>query len=301
MAAALHEHLDPHTVARLESLELVARTLVQGFLKGLHLSASKGSSIEFAEHRPYVPGDDIRRIDWRTFGRTDRYYLKEYDDETNVRATLFLDASASMAFRSGEVSKLRYSVCLAAALGYLLFCQRDAVGLVVGGATIRKELHPRATARQLKGIFANLESTTGEGETRLGECLHLLAERIHPRSLVIVLSDFLDDPRSTLRGAAHLRHRGAEVLLFQILDPAEEDFPFTNWTLFVDSESPGRRVRVDARQLREIYLENLSDHIENLRKGATALEADYMLLNTGKPFEVALARYLDLRQCRGKR
>ncbi len=301
MTAELHEHLDPGAVARLESLELVARTLVQGFLKGLHLSASKGSSIEFAEHRPYVPGDDIRRIDWRMFGRTDRFYLKEYDDETNVRATIFLDASASMAFGSEGISKLRYGVCLAAALGYLLLSQRDAVGLAVGGATVRKQIHPRATARHLKGVFAALEAVTGEGETRLGECLHWLADRLHARSLVIVISDFLDDPRSVMEGVAHVRHRGADVLLFQVLDPAEEDFPFKSWTVFQDSESPSTRVRVDARQLREIYRENLAEHLEILRKGAAALEADSTQLNTRRPFELALATYLSARSRRGKR
>jgi len=300
MAADERETLDPAAAARLESLELVARTLVEGFLKGLHFSSAKGSSIEFAEHRPYVPGDDIRRIDWKTFGKTDRFYLKEYDDESNVRATIIVDASASMAFPLDGLTKLRYGVCLAAALGYLLLLQRDAVGLAVAGAGLREYIPPKATAQHLRGIFRRLESTQAEGATRLGDCLHQLAERAHARSLAVVISDFLDDPQSVLRGAAHLQHRGVETILFHVMDPVEEDFPFTGWTVFRDSEDPSTQLRLDARQVREVYRENLKEHLDLLRKGAAALKADYALLSTRKPFELALATYLDARSRRWK-
>lgn len=291
-------YLDPAAVARLGRLEIVARTLVEGFVKGLHFSASKGSSIEFAEHRPYAPGDEIRRIDWRTFGKTDRFYLKEYEDETNVRAILVVDTSASMGFRSGEVSKLRYASCLAAALGHLLLAQRDAVGFAAVAARVERYVPPRGTPRHLRGIFTILESASASGETRLADSVNALADRIHGRSLVVVLSDLLDDPRAIVRGIAHLRHRHSEVILFHILDPAEEDFPFTGWTVFRDPESPSLSLRVDARQVREIYRENLEEHIAILRKGCAALEVDYSLLYTRSPFETALAAYLDSRSRR---
>ncbi len=295
MTVELRDHLDPAAVVRLESLEIVARTLVEGFLKGLHFSAAKGSSIEFAEHRPYVPGDDIRRIDWRTFGRTDRFYLKEYDDETNLRGIILLDASGSMGFGSGEVTKLRYAVCLAATVGYLLITQRDAVGLALAGARLTKYVPPKTTPQHLRGVFSALDAVGAEGETRLADCIHRVAERAHSRSMVVILSDFLDDPRAITTSVAHLRHRGAEALLFHILDPAEEEFPFTNWTVFEDSESRSHRLRLDARQVRDVYQENLAEHVEVLRRGCAALETDYCVFNTKQPFETALARYLDRR------
>jgi uncharacterized protein (DUF58 family) len=291
-------YLDPAAVARLGTLEIIARTLVEGFIKGLHFSAAKGSSIEFAEHRPYVPGDEIRHVDWRAFGKTDRFYLKQYEDETNVRALLFLDASGSMAFSSGAISKLRYATCLGAALGYLLLGQRDAVGLAVAGSSVRRYVPPKATPQHLRGMFSILDGTAAEGKTHLPDAIHRIAGRLHSRSFVIILSDLLDDPRGVLRSLAHLRHRRSEVLLFHILDPAEEEFPFTNWTVFRDSEDPDSRLRLDARQVAQIYRENLTEHLEVLRKGCAALGVDYALVNTRKPFEIALATYLDARERR---
>ncbi len=290
--------LDPAAVARLGRLELVARTLVDGFLKGLHFSASKGSSPEFAEHRPYVPGDEIRRLDWRTFGRTDRFYLKEYDDETNVRGTIVVDCSGSMAFGSSGLSKFRYAACLAAALGLLLVRQRDSVGLVLAGAGILRHLPPKATPQHLRGILATLEATSPSGETALAACLHRLAGRLRSRSLVLVISDFLDDPDAIVGSLAHLRHRESDGILFHVLDPAEEEFPFTGWTVFRDIERPGSRFRIDSRQVRELYAENLARHVETLRKGCHAAEVDYERAGTKAPFEVSLARYLDARRRR---
>jgi uncharacterized protein (DUF58 family) len=287
--------LDPAAVACLEDLEVIARTLVEGFLKGLHYSAAKGASIEFAEHRPYVPGDDIRHIDWRTYGKTDRFYLKEYEDETNLRALLVVDVSRSMDFRSDSVSKLRYAVCLAAALGYLLLGQRDAVGLALVAAGVDKYVPPRATAQHLRGIFAALAEARAAGETRLADCIHQAAERLHRGSLALIVSDFLDDPRQVIDSVAHLRHRHCDAILFHVLDPAERDFPFQNWTLFRDSENPSSSLRIDARQIRAIYRENLEEHLDLLRKGCAALGADYSLFDTTRPFEMALAAYLDAR------
>ena len=291
----LSTFLRPADVARLGRLEIVARTLVEGFIKGLHLSPAKGSSTEFAEHRPYARGDEIRRIDWRTFARTDRYYLKEYDDETNVRATLILDGSESMAYPPGEVTKFQYATFLAAALGYLLLRQRDGIGLAVVNSQVRHYLPPRATAQHLGGIFRTLAALQPEGATDLATTLGQIAAHGRSRSLMIILSDFLDDPAKILRGVAQLRHRGCEVVALQIVDPEETDFPFTNWTVFRDPEDSAQKLRVDARQMREIYRENLSAHQDTLKKGCTAAEVDYTVLQTDTPFEVGLANYLDRR------
>lgn len=293
--AELRAFLDPGTVARLDRLQVVARTLVEGFLRGLHLSPAKGSSVEFAEHRAYVPGDEIRHIDWRTFAKTDRYYLKQYDDETNLRGTLVLDASASMAFSSAGVAKLRYASCLAAALGYILLGQRDAVGLTVVDSTLRRYVRPKATAEHLAGIFTAMEETRAHGKTALGKVLDRLAERAHGRSLCLLLSDLLDEPQEILKGLAHFRYRRSEVIVFHILDPAEVELPFTSWMRFRDPENPEVTMRLDARRVRDIYRENLREHCDQLRRGCTAAGIDYVLVETREPFELPLARYLDTR------
>lgn len=287
--------LDPAAVARLGSLEVAARSLVEGFLKGIHLSSRKGSSAEFAEHRPYVPGDETRRIDWRTFGKTDRFYLKEYDDETNLRAVLVLDASGSMAFGSRGLAKSRYAALTAAALGYLLLGQRDAIGLAVAGEGPIRYLPPKATAQHLAGLLTAMEGLAPRGAANVAGAIHEVAGRLRARSLAIVLSDFLEDPAAVLRSVAHLKHRGSEALLFHVLDPAEEEFPFTGWTVFQDSEDRASRLRLDARQVRELYLANLNEHLRILRTGAAALGAEHVVLRTRAPFETALAAYLSAR------
>ena len=200
-----------------------------------------------------------------------------------------------MAYGSAGITKLRYAALLAGALGYLLLSQRDAVGLAVVGASLRSYIPPKATPRHLAGIFTALESVAAEGETRLADCMHRVAGLARRRSLIVVISDFLDEPASVLESIAHFRHRGSEALLLHVMDPAEEEFPFTGWTLFRDAERPGARARLDARQMRQIYLENLAEHLSSLRTGATALGADYAVVSTRRAFDTALAAYLDAR------
>lgn len=291
-------YLDPAALARIKSLEVVARTLVEGFIKGLHFSARKGSSTEFAEHRPYVPGDELRHLDWKAYGKTDRLYLREYEDETNLRATLVLDVSRSMAGPGGGVSKLRYGACLAAAVGHLLLGQRDAVGLALVGEKLERHVPPKATARHLKGLVALLEAVEPSGRTRLGPSLDAALARASPKGLIIVISDFLDDPAEILKAAAHVAHRGSDLLLLHLLDPVEAAFPFSGWTVFRDPEEPSRLLRLDAREVREIYRENLEAHIGTLRDGAAALGVDYSLVSTSEPFELALAAALLVRSKR---
>lgn len=294
----LRDFLEPSTVAQLDRLEIVARRVVEGFLRGPHRSPAKGSSIEFAEHRPYVPGDEIRHLDWRTYARTDRFYLRQYEDETNLRAFLVVDTSASMGFGSGAVSKLRYAACLAAAFGYVLQQQGDAVGLILADSDLREFIPPRTTAENLAGIFSAMERMAAGGRTALGPVLSRVAERIPARSMVLVFSDLLDDPQDVLRGLAHLRQRQCEVLAFHVLDPAEVEFPFSTWVVFRDPEDPGVEIRLDARQARELYLENLAEHREVLRKGCVAAEIDLVGVDTQEPFELCLARYVHLRSGR---
>ena len=290
--------LDPAVVARLGRLEVIARTLVEGFIKGLHLSPSKGSSTEFAEHRPYSPGDEIRRIDWRTFARTDRHYLKEYDDETNVRAILVVDKSKSTAFPEDGLTKFRYAVCTAAALGYLVLRQRDGVGLAMVSDRVERFLPPKATAQHLSGIFKTLEEESPSGTTGIGRALTQIAARTTSRSLVILISDFLDEPHEILKGLSELRHRGCEVLVLHTIDPTEETFPFTNWTVFRDPEDAAVSLRMDARQVVEIYQDTLRAHLELLKKGCAAAAVDYSLVRTDTPFEDSLATYLETRSRR---
>lgn len=288
--------LDPDQVARLESLELVARVVMEGFLRGLHRSPFKGSSVEFTEHRAYMPGDEVAKIDWRTYARTDRYYVKEFEDETNLRATIVLDASASMAYGSAGISKLHYSRCLAAALALLLVSQVDAVGLAVAGRRL-KLLPPRVSRPHLRSLLSVLEAVRPGGEEPVSGTLEELADRVKRRGLVIVLSDLLDGASAILRGLGRLRHRGCEVVVFHVMDPAELEFPFQGWTTFRGLErwGPYPRLHVDARKIQRTYLSNLERHLAELKDGCGRADMDYHLLSTARPFEAALLDYVSER------
>ncbi len=291
----LRDFLDPGSVAQLERLQVIARKIVEGFLRGMHPSAARGSSIEYAEHRPYSPGDDLKHLDWRSYARTDRFYLKQFEDETNLRCTLVLDTSASMDFASGGITKLRYASCLAAAMAYLMLGQHDAVGLALAGDSLENFIPPRATAENLAGIFSAMEEIKPGGKTDLAKALKHLAERIEPRSLVILVSDLLDDERSILKGISQLRHRGSEVIVLQVLDPAERELPFNSWMVLRDIEDPTVEVRLDARQMAELYRENFAEHQAAIRRGCSAAEVDYLCLETSEPFANTLGRFLHLR------
>jgi uncharacterized protein (DUF58 family) len=296
--AELRDFLDPREVAQLGKLQVVAQRIVEGFLRGIHRSAAKGSSLEYAENRPYVPGDDLRHLDWRSYAKTDRFYLKQFEDETNLRATIALDASRSMSFGSTAVTKLRYASCLAAAIGYLLLEQRDAIGLAVIDTELRGFVPPRATAENLSRIFDTMEGLDPSGKTDFGSVLPRLAERVTPRSLVVLISDFLDDPAQILSGISQLRQRGCGVIALHLMDPAEIELPFDSWMVFRDLEDSSTEMRLDARDMREIYLENLAEHRETLRRGCAAAGVDYLFLDVREPFEVTLGRFLHLRSRR---
>lgn len=288
---------DPSTLSRYGGLGLVARTLVEGFLTGVHKSPYKGSSVEFAEHRPYTRGDDLRRIDWRVHGKTDRYYVKEFEEETNLRAYLLVDASGSMGYRGRGPSKFDYARHVAACLAYLMLHQLDAVGLATMDSQLRRFLPPRASAKHLLRILNVLEQTEPGGETSLAPLWHELAGRqIRRRGLVVVLSDCFDDVRALTLALKHFRHQKHEVLLFHILAPEELDFPFHKPTQFQNPELAGDRRLIDPARLRAGYLSRFQAFCRELRERARGMGVDYELLRTDEPVDRALGAYLARRR-----
>ncbi len=291
---------DPTELARFGGLALVARQVVEGFLTGIHRSPFKGFSVEFAEHRQYYPGDEIRRIDWRTYGKTDRYFVKEYEDETNLKAVLVVDASGSMKYRGKQrLSKFEYAQQVAASLAYLLLAQLDAVGLLVHDTKPRTFIPPKASAKHLLTLLTALGNTRPGGETSLAAVWEDIAGRhLKRRGLVVLISDCLDDPVRVGRALRHLRYHRHEVLLFHVLAPEELEFPFKTATKFRDLERPGNEVLFDARRLREEYLKNFEAYRRSLRQAAEGRHVDYHLLRTDEPVDRALGAFLARRALR---
>lgn len=290
------EYLKPDVLAKLTGLELKARMIVEGFVSGLHKSPFHGFSVEFAEHREYVPGDDLRHVDWKVFGKSDRYYVKQYEEETNFACHLVVDASESMDYvsKSSPLSKLEYAKHLAAALAYVVVRQQDAVGLVTCGGNVREIRRPSSQASHVSELCQLLERTPAQGETALGPVLHDLAERIRKRGVVIVLSDFFDDPESLLLGLKHLHHRRHDVCLMQIIDPAEQDFPFDSPTLFKGLELP-QELKADPRSIAKAYRQEFEDFLSTLKRHARDLHMDYVLVRTDMPLDIALTSFLQSR------
>jgi uncharacterized protein (DUF58 family) len=297
---ATPNYLDPRTLAQVRGLELQARLVVEGFLAGQHRSQQYGFAVEFAQHREYVPGDDIKHIDWKVWGRTERYYLKQYELETNLVAWVLVDASQSMAYRSGPVSKYDYACMAAASLAYLVVQQTDSVGLAVFDAQVRRFLRPASQATHLRECVRALEGGTSAAPTRLGAVLHDVANRAAQRGLVMLFSDLFDDVPAILSGLQHLRYDRHEVVVFHVLDAAELDFPFEDPTLFRGLEVPAELL-TDPRGLRQGYLRALHAFREELTRGCRAMNIDVVPLRTDQPLGTALARYLAHRLDRMKR
>jgi uncharacterized protein (DUF58 family) len=287
---------DPSSLAKYGRLTMVARNVVEGFLTGVHKSPYKGFSVEFAEHRQYFPGDEIRHIDWRAYGKTDRYYIKEYEEETNLKAHLLIDASGSMAYRGQHASKFQYAQYVAASLAYLMLHQLDAVGLVTHDTRVRQMIPPRANAKHLLNLLSALEETQPGGETSMAPIWHELASQIKRRGLIIILSDCFDQIGPLMHALRHFRHRRHEVLLFHILAPEEVEFPFKKWTQFRNLEVRDHKLLVDPKQLRKEYLHNFQTFCKQLRDQAGKMEIDYHLMRTDEPVERALGIYLTKRQ-----
>jgi uncharacterized protein (DUF58 family) len=287
--------LQPATVSKLANLDLIARLVVEGFITGLHRSPYHGFSVEFAEHRPYMPGDDIRHIDWKVYAKTHRYYRKEFEEETNLKAYLLIDASASMGYASAQVTKLQYATYLAAALAYLMIHQRDAVGLVTFDDKIRRYLPPRSIFSYLTLLLQEMQNTVSSASTDVAQTLHQMAERIHRRGLVMLFSDLLDDPQQIISGLKHFRHNNHEVIVFHLLDPLERSFNFKQDALFVDLES-GEKMAAQPWHIRGDYRRLMDDHIELLKRTCRENRIDYVLMDTSEPFDGALLQYLGKRK-----
>lgn len=289
------KYLQPETIAKLKNIELKARFVVEGFITGLHKSPYHGFSVEFAEHKQYRPGDSIRHIDWKVFGRTDRYYIKQFEEETNLRSMIAVDASASMKFASkGHISKFEYASYLAAALSFMLIKQRDAIGLSLYDTKIRTYLPARSKQSYIQEILRILETAEPANETGTAQSLDLLAERIKRRGLVVVISDFFDEPESVKKALNHFRHKGHEVIAFQILDPREIDFKFGDGANFLDMET-GEKLLTQPYQIQKSYAETVADFIKNIKKHCLQQRIDYHLINTSDPFDKALRAYLTKR------
>ncbi|NUQ61699.1 MAG: DUF58 domain-containing protein [Pirellulales bacterium] len=270
--------------------------IVEGYVSGLHRSPYQGFSIEFAEHREYSPGDDLRYLDWKVFGRTDKFYLKEFEEETNLVCYLLLDGSESMRYRGpgAAMSKLEYAQCEAAALAHLVLQQQDSVGLVTFDREIRALVRPSGNPSHLKQLLHVMENTAGEEKTATGPIFHDLAERFKKRGIVVILSDLFDEVDTMLAGLKHFRHRRHEVVLFHVLDPAELDFPFQHATLFRGLEQLGD-VLVEPKSLRKAYLRELDRFLRELKRGCRMHRIDYVPMRTDQPLDIALTSYLASR------
>jgi len=288
------KYLDPKTLNKIAGLDLKARLIVEGYISGLHKSPYHGFSVEFAEHREYSPGDDIRHVDWKVFGRTDRFYIKQYEEETNLLAHIVLDVSESMDYASDTVSKLAYGQMIAAALAYLVIQQQDSAGLLLFDDSVRAHLPPGSHAGHLKALFHTLGQVDPKEKTSLGRILSEVAQTIQKRGLVILISDLFDDPDAVLAGLRRLLHRRHDVIVFHVLDEAELTFPFERMTRFEGLEALGELI-VNPRALREGYLRELESFQKRIRRGCTANRIDYVPLSTATPLDVALSSYLARR------
>lgn len=294
--------LDPAFLARISRLEVKARLIVEGFISGLHKSPYHGFSVEFAEHREYVPGDDIRHIDWKVFGRSDRYYIKQYEEETNLKAHILLDVSQSMAYphapgeeaEGARPSKFEYGAFVAAGLAHLLLRQQDAVGLTLFDDRVRTLIAPSSNPSHLTALLSEIGKAPLREKTNVGAIFHEVADRIKKKGLILVISDLFDQSEHLKNGLKHLRYKGHDVIVFQVLDVEELTFPFQRMTLFEGLEGYPELL-ANPQSLREAYLEELKTFLAEVRKTCRDLRIDYAQLDTGAPLDVALAACLARR------
>ena len=294
--ATLSDILHAEDITSLQKLQLFARTVVEGFTTGNHASPHKGFSVEFRQHRQYVQGDDIRRIDWKIFARADRYYIREYDEETNLRATLVLDASGSMGYRGSKgIQKFDYARKLAAAMSYLLISQQDAVGLVTFDSKVRDVIPNRTRITHLHHVLETMIQTQPGQDTALAPVLESLAQRLKRRGLVILISDFFEEPEGLLKAIGILRKQGHEIIAMQLWDRDELEFPFGQWARFENLENQEDFLLLDPATVRQRYMEVLKAFQEQLKEGFRKHQVDYLSLPTDEPHAAALRSYLALR------
>ena len=286
------EFIDQRAMQRISKLRLIARTVVQSFVSGQHRSVYKGFSVEFAQHRQYTRGDEIRHIDWKVFGKSDRLFVKQYEEETNLRATICLDASGSMLYKSGGESKFEYARKLAASLAYLTIGQSDSVGLVTFDTQVRSHVPARSTSGHLNNIFNVLAEAEPNGETNLAPILQNLSAQLKRRGLVVIISDCFAPIEDLSRALGHFHHKRHEVILFQVLDPHEITFPFDNVAEFRSLENTNHKLRLDAPRVRKLYLERFEAFTQKLRETCHRFHYDHVMVQTDQSYDLALSRYL---------
>jgi len=286
------EFLTPEAMRKLESLVLRSRTIVEGFRAGSHASPLKGASVEFADHRQYVKGDNLRNLDWKVFGRTERYYIKQFEEETNLRVHVIIDGSGSMGFQSGELpTKYDYACRIAAALGYIVSKQQDSLGLTIYDNELREELPPRSGMRHFRLVLERMAEHRPAGRTDTGRALHALAERSFRRGMIVIMSDLYDDPEAVFRAVAHFRKKMHDVILLQILDPAELELSFDRVAEFVDMET-GEKLEIDPALARLAYKRELQKSIDQCREKCAVMNVDYRLVSTAESYEDFIHHYL---------
>src|SRR5512140_1274619 len=287
--------LDAQTLSRLQGVKLRARAVMEGVLSGLHKSPHQGQSVEFSEHKEYAPGDELRHLDWKAYGKFDKFYIKRFEHETNLAAVMVIDASASMGYASGPLSKLEVATTLAGALCYLLVRQQDAAGLsIVAGGKI-SDVPPRAAAGHLATLLGELDQIRAQGTTDLFSAADHLAERLSRRSLVLVFSDLLDDRADALKRILQLRQRKNDVALFHVVDRAELEFPFDDPTLFLSMEDD-RRIEVNPREIRQSYLEEFGAFLAEVKETCARQDVDYVRVRTDEVLDTVLLRFLAKRE-----
>ena len=289
--------LEPHILQKISKMEMVAHQVMDGYVQGMHKSPHIGFALDFAQHRQYVPGDDVKRIDWRAFAKSERYYIKQYEVSTNLRAHIVLDASGSMAYKGEHdtMSKFRYGQFIAACLSYLVLHQQDSAGLITFDNKVRDFIPPRSAPSHLMRILHTLDQTKAERESSIAPLLHEVAERISRRGLVIVISDLFDQAEPLIESLHHLRHKRHEVILLHVMAHDELEFPFRKWSLFENLEQTNDRLRLDPATMRAMYLENVANHLRAIREAASKLNISHVLLDTSRPFDDALTVYLAQR------
>jgi uncharacterized protein (DUF58 family) len=294
------KYLDPRTLARVASLDLRARLIVEGIMTGMHRSPYQGASVEFAQHRQYVQGDDIRHVDWKVLGKTDKVYLKQYQEETNLQLVLIVDASESMGYGSvaGEGgatwTKYDHATAIAASLAYMAIQQQDSVGLAIFDQQLSRYFKPSNTPGQWKVVVGELQQVPRWNKTNTGKILSQIAEKLTHRSLIVLLSDFFDDVAGIQQGLRHLRYKKHELMVLQILDPREIEFPFEDVTLFKGLEEMGELL-TEPRALRDGYLEQLNGFTEQLKKMCRGMHVDFQRFSSGDALDVALSNFLATR------
>ena len=290
-----YRYLEPEALARVKNLSMVARGVVEGAISGMHASPYKGFSVEFAEHREYTAGDDPRHLDYRMLARTDRLYIKQYEEETNMRVQILLDTSGSMGYsHEGKLTKLDYASYLTAILSYLMTRQQDSVGLTTFDTKIRLDMPARSSPRHFNEMMRQLEEISAGKETDVANTLHRLANRFKRRCLIVLISDLYDEPEEVMRALHHFRHRRHEVIVFHVFDKAEIDFPFRDVVALHDLET-NERLQIDPAYVRDVYVEQIEAFIESYRRACSESHIDYVMTDTSVPYDFMLSRYISKR------